>query len=92
MNIILFSRSAWIDESNIKPYLEYKTEMVKLGKPKNKFDVAIAEIEAYIKNPAVIIHQNFQQESSMNCFNYNRRFMLMNLTSLHQHVRRQHLR
>ncbi|CAO1360699.1 unnamed protein product [Diamesa tonsa] len=62
---------AWIDESNIKPYLEYKTEMVKLGKPKNKFDVAIAEIEAYIKNPAVIIHQHFQQESSMNCSNYN---------------------
>ncbi|CAO1367003.1 unnamed protein product [Diamesa hyperborea] len=62
---------AWIDESNIKPYLEYKTEMVKLGKPKNKFDVAIAEIEAYIKNPAVIIHQNIQQESSMNCSNYD---------------------
>lgn len=57
MNHFLFPRSAWIDESNIKPYLEYKTEMVKMGKPKSKFDVAIAEIEAYIKNPTVIINQ-----------------------------------
>ena len=31
--------------------------MVKMGKPKSKFDVAIAEIEAYIKNPTVIINQ-----------------------------------
>jgi len=27
--------------------------MVKLGKPKNSFDKAVGEIEAYMKNPAV---------------------------------------
>ena len=33
--------------------------MVKLGKPKASFDKAIAEIEAYIKNPSVIINKTF---------------------------------
>lgn len=53
LNLFLFPRSAWIEESNLKPYLEFKSQMMKLGKPKASFDKAIAEIEAYIKNPSV---------------------------------------
>ncbi|XP_070492348.1 cytokine-like nuclear factor N-PAC [Chironomus tepperi] len=43
---------AWIEDNNVYPYLDFKEQMVKLGKPKNSFDKAVGEIEAYMKNPA----------------------------------------
>jgi hypothetical protein len=49
-----FVSSGWIEDFNIKPYHEYKDQMVPLGKPKAHFEKAIDEIEAYMLNPEVI--------------------------------------
>lgn len=43
---------AWIEETNIYPYLDHKDQMIKLGKPKGSFDKAVSEIEAYMKDPS----------------------------------------
>lgn len=48
--------SAWIDDKNVWPYLDYKEQMLKLGKPKASFDKAIEEIEKYMLNPNVSVY------------------------------------
>lgn len=48
--------SAWIDDNNIFPYLDHKDQMMKLGKPKAPFQMAVNEIEAYMKDPTVVYY------------------------------------
>jgi hypothetical protein len=45
--------SGWVEDNNINPYLENRDKLLKLGKPKTSFNKAIAEIDEFIKNPAV---------------------------------------
>ena len=45
--------SGWIEDANVYPYMDFKDQMVKLGKPKATFDKAVLEIESYMKDPAV---------------------------------------
>lgn len=59
--------SAWIEDNNVYPYLDFKEQMVKLGKPKNSFDKAVVEIEAFMKNPAV---RNRLNSLNFNIFNW----------------------
>lgn len=42
---------AWIEDFNLKPYLEFKDQMTPLGKPKVQFDKAVEEAESYIADP-----------------------------------------
>lgn len=46
------SYSAWIEESNIKPYLEYKDTLVKSSKS-GAFKDAVEAIEEFIANGEV---------------------------------------
>lgn len=53
MHSFLLYFSAWIEDSSIYPYKEHKAQMMKLGKPKNTFSKAVAEIDDYINDPIV---------------------------------------
>lgn len=44
---------AWIEDVNIKPYLEYRDDLIKTSKSSN-FRDAVEHIEAYIKDPSIL--------------------------------------
>lgn len=55
--------SGWIDESNCKPYLDFKDELIKSCKSAN-FKEAVAEIEIAINDPDNMVVETIEQQNN----------------------------